>query len=195
MTDANDSTFKQLAARAVENAREAIDSRKRLPEVVFAQKWRSFFFCESDRVFASEFACVLRQLLRDEGAHVASFVSIDKQALEQDHVRLGVAYLRNTISESTYLDMLRDGGPDCRLFSNERYVLASDVGEWCIYCEKSNDIAVIGFSNQQFTSKHTAAMQLLWAKPIKDLLLREQTLFPFSGLTPAWRQGLLTNYD
>jgi hypothetical protein len=100
------------------------------------------------------------------------------------------------ISGVAYDDKLRDGGPASGwLYRVDRYACASDVGDWCIYCEKSNDVAVIGLRDIGGIGKFETPLKRLWAKPINELIDGGVSpAFPFDQLVPAWRQGLVQNY-
>jgi hypothetical protein len=77
----------------------------------------------------------------------------------------------------------------------DNYACTSDVGEWCFYCEKGNDIAVIGLREATGIEKFGMPLKRLWAKPIDELVDGGcSPTFPFNKLTPAWRQGLVNNY-
>src|SRR5207253_2039091 len=97
---------------------------------------------------------------------------------------------------AAYADKLRAGGPaDGWLYAVDRYACASDVGEWCIYCEKTNDVAVIGLRDGGGIETFETPLKQLWAKPIVELIDGgDSPQFPFDHLVPAWRKGLVDNY-
>ena len=77
----------------------------------------------------------------------------------------------------------------------ERLACASDVGEWCMYCEPNNEIAVIGFRHKRASARYAAAMRQFRAEPI-DLAIKEPLSYGFSQVatSPEWRDQFLREY-
>ncbi|MGF6604818.1 hypothetical protein P3T23_009574 [Paraburkholderia sp. GAS448] len=181
--------------KAFDTVMRSLDFDKLLPERVFIGEWTHFLFFESDRIFESGFMDAMCQLLRLEHAKVACLLNVDKtEVFELENV--AALFLDEAVFGKEYGDELRAGGPaDAWLYRVDRYACASDVGEWCIYCEKSNDIAVVGLRSADGIKKFEAPLQHLWARPIEDLMDGGcSPLFPFDHLVPAWREGLVSNY-
>jgi hypothetical protein len=181
--------------RAFDNVVKALDFDRTLPDRVHVGPWSDFLFFPSDHVFAPDFPEVVRELLGVERAHVACLLNLDMtERFEFDS--MAAIFLDEMISGVAYDDKLRDGGPASGwLYRVDRYVCASDVGDWCIYCEKSNDVAVIGLRDIGGIGKFETPLKRLWAKPINELIDGGSfPVFPFDQLVPAWRQRLVQNY-
>lgn len=183
----------QLAAFV--NIDEAIDFDALLPGFVFTGAWRRFLFCESDRIFGEHFIDAVGGLMRIEGGTVSCLVNLDMSpVLAFD--RIAAIYVDRSTTREEYGKALLSGGPqNAWLYRVDRYACASDAGAWCIYCEKSNDVAVIALRNDADYERFREPLDQLWAKPIEELVDGGSSpLFPFDHLVPEWRTGLLGNY-
>ncbi|VVE56308.1 hypothetical protein PAQ31011_05097 [Pandoraea aquatica] len=172
-----------------------IDFKKKFPENVFRGKWGGVLFFESDAMFSTEFAEVVSGLLRYEGANAASLVNID-EAKSLGFENVSALFLDGEVTGDLYQSFLIGAGPAKGwLYNVDSYACASDVGGWCIYCEKSNDIGVIA-SREPITSlAGQQALRLLGARPIETLIAGGgSALFPFNRLVDSWREGLMQNY-
>jgi hypothetical protein len=91
---------------------------------------------------------------------------------------------------------LRRGEPATGwLFSMDRYGCSSDGGSWSIYCEKDNDVAVIALRADGAAEQFASPLRRLHAEAIDILVRRESSApFPFSNLTPKWRDRLREEY-
>ncbi|MBN8884280.1 MAG: hypothetical protein J0I77_01055 [Rudaea sp.] len=184
-----------LRRRAFENAVRAIDYRRQLPERVFVGKWEGFFFCESDRIFHSEFIDVAGAFLHYEQAHVVGFINLDAVS-EVGLVERAAIFADEQTTGRQYMESLQGSGPaDGWLYQMGRYIVVSDVGDWCIYCEKGNEVAVVGVRSFDYVMKFESALGRLMARPIEDLVEGGRSpLYPFDQLVPEWRKGLIENY-
>jgi hypothetical protein len=181
--------------KALDVVMRSLDFERVLPEGVFIGKWDHFLFCESDRIFAPGFMDAMSGLLRLERAQVSCFLNVDKTEVFELG-RIAAFFFDEGVTSREYGSAVRAGGPaDGWLYRVDRYACASDGGEWCIYCEKGNDVAVIGIRDSGGIEKFETPLRQLWAKPIEDLVDGGAApLFPFDQLVPAWRKGLLDNY-
>ncbi len=177
------------------NTVEAGDFKGMLPNSVLIDAWTVFLFFQSDYVFSADFVDIVREFLHLEDAQSACLLNLDKtESLDFDSA--AAIYIDERVDGAAYQEKLHAGGPVSGwLFGVDRYVCASDVGEWCIYCEKGNDVAIIGFKGCECGGKFEAPLRSLSAKPIEDLIDGGCTLlFPFDQLVPTWRKGLVDNY-
>ena len=127
---------------AFHNVVGALKFDRRFPENVFAGEWSDFLFFESDRMFAPEFAEVVGELLGSENAGVCCLLNLD-QTRSLKFEEASAIFLDRMTTASEYAAKLRRGGPAVGwLYGMDKYGCASDVGDWSIYCEKQNDIAV-----------------------------------------------------
>jgi hypothetical protein len=181
--------------KAFSNVVKALDFGRTLPDRVHVGRWSDFLFFQSDHLFASDFPGVVGELLSIEQAHVACLLNVDKTEMFEFE-SIAAIFLDAMIGGVAYEEKLRDGGPaDGWLYRVDTYACASDVGEWCIYCEKNNDVAVIGLRDVGGIGKFEMPLKRLWAKPIGELIDGgRSSAFPFNKLVPAWRQGLVQNY-
>jgi hypothetical protein len=177
------------------NVTKACDFSGAFPDHVFTGKWAEFLFFQSDYIFSPDFTNFIHQLLRIEHADVACLLNIDRT--ESFTFEKAALILIDVEMDGTIFGAkLRAGGPlDGWLFAIDRYACSSDGGEWCIYCEKENDVAVIGFRNLGGSDKFQAALKGISAKPIESLISGGcSPLIPFNRLTSIWCEGLIKNY-
>ncbi|QET05837.1 hypothetical protein FOB72_28175 [Cupriavidus pauculus] len=180
---------------AFENVKKSINFDALLPEFVFSGAWRRFLFCESDRIFGKHFIDAVTELMCLEDGTVSCIVNLDATpVLEFESV--AAIYIDRVTTVDEYNEALRSGGPgNGWLYRVDRYVCVSDAGAWCIYCEKSNDVAVIALRDDAHYERFHGPLGQLWAKPIKELVEGgASALFPFDHLVPEWRKALLENY-
>lgn len=77
----------------------------------------------------------------------------------------------------------------------ERYVFASDIGHWSVYCEKVNDVAVLAVDDAISRFARSRLAKLLGAVAIGDAPLRGKgRLFDFQKLVPEWKSMLTSEY-
>jgi hypothetical protein len=78
----------------------------------------------------------------------------------------------------------------------ERSGGSSDRGEWALYCEKGNDIAVIALRQPDDAGKYVQYLNRLHAELITVLLRAGTTeIVPFNRLIEPWRHGLNQHYS
>ncbi|MEN6586585.1 MAG: hypothetical protein ABFE02_11155 [Sulfuricella sp.] len=181
--------------KAFDNIVTALDFDRLLPARVFLEVWSDFLFFQSDYIFAPEFVEVMGESLRLENAHVSCLLNLDKTGTFE-FGDIAAIFLDERVTGREYRDELHGrGSADGWLYLVDRYARASDVGEWCIYCEKANDVAVIGFRGIGGVEKFEKPLKRLWARPIEELVDGGHTpVFPFNNLTPTWRKGLVQHY-
>jgi hypothetical protein len=180
--------------RAFENVISSISSSARLPSQVFLGSWGRFLFFESDRLFQPEFAVITARLLKEEQAQVCCLLNFS----ETDRLvyrEAAMLFTDKGTKPSAYDTILRRGGPaNGWLFGTDRYGSASDRGEWSIYCEKGNDLAVIAFRSDH-SGKYVECLKKLQAEPIREMLkLGSEAPVPFGQLTAPWRHDLVQHY-
>lgn len=193
MTLHNEDSSRRLLA--LNNVVASCDFDRTFPEQVFRGQWSDFLFFQSDYVFAPEFFDFTHELLKMEAASVACLMNLDRtEAYEME--RAALLFIDELADKRAYMDTLRGAGPaDGWIFAMDRFVCTSDIGKWCVYCEKANDVAVVGLRDISTGPALDAALNRVRAKPI-EVLLKEgaSPQFPFDRLVPVWRQGLTENY-
>ena len=184
--------------RAFRNAVDAIDVHMALPRNVFRGLWKEFHFFESDRLFSAGYIDAIRCLLDGGGAQTCCLINLNAYLDDHSGAPKSCSIFLDASSDAqTYISTLREGGPARGwLFGMDRYSCASDLGDWVVYCEKENDVAVL--------ASRIVASQ---AAPIQSFLSKLGALsasklgpnnrdmpFPFSQLTPEWRDSLLKEF-
>ncbi|MDD4913965.1 MAG: hypothetical protein PHW13_02855 [Methylococcales bacterium] len=181
---------------AFNNIKGAIEFDVFLPDCPFKDAWNSFRFFPSDHIFDSEFVGVINKLLKIENANLCCLLNINQtQISEYEFIK--AIYLEESVSEQHYQMLLRGDSPSNGwIYMMDTYACSSDVGDWCIYCDKENDLAVIGFRKSCDSLKFNLPLEELYARPIEILLADKDTaLFPFNRLTTDWQKKLLKNFD
>lgn len=181
--------------QAFGNATKSIDFDLVFPENIFHGEWSTFLFCESDRIFSKGFMPAMAKLLQLEQAHAACLLNLDRTKVFEFE-KSAAMFFDETTTENQYWDALKDESSDFGwLYVMERYVCTSDVGEWCIYCEKMSDIAVIALRDEDSLKKFGEPLMQLYAKPIEEFFESgDSSLRPFVRLSPFENKELLKNY-
>jgi hypothetical protein len=177
------------------NIMHNIDTEISFPGQVFKKKWHEFYFFQSDRMFNVGFFGILEKLMSLENSEVCCFLNMD-ETVKFEFESAAAIFVDNAMTENKFYERLYDGGPAVGwLYGMDTYACSSNIGNWCVYCEKANDIAVIGFVNSNEGEENQLVLQKLYAKPIVDLIDGgRNSMFPFSELVPDWRKELVKNY-
>lgn len=183
----------QAATRAVENVRQYIDLAGELPGTVFRGHWERYFFFPSDRMFELSFAEFIRALKRAEGAETICMANLDAVSdFNADDSAL--YFFEDDVDEGAFGSVLVEKREGVEwLYGMDRYACSSDLGNWCIYCEKANDIAVLALGDVDDV-KFRPALDLIEAAGIKELTNGTSAIFPFDQLTSHWRDQLIFTY-
>ena len=99
-------------------------------------------------MFVGAFVDVLAELMEIEGSMVCSLLNLDEP--RGDRVdEAACIFFAGTMIGDKYVSSLRgDDSSTGWRYLRDRYACASDLAKWCIYCEKSNDVAVVAFENR-----------------------------------------------
>lgn len=181
--------------RALDNAVGSLRLDRTLPLNVFQDGWRNFHFFESDLIFRPNFVEVMNLLLDEEEANVCCLVNLGA-TVQNDYSNPQAIYVGHSTDAPQYMALLRgDGSPKAWLYLVDRYVCASDKGEWTIYCEKENDIAVVGFRTKVM-NEFSCPLKLLQATSI-DMAQQapRDDAFDFDKLTSRWLTTLVEQYS
>jgi hypothetical protein len=164
--------------RAAANVTTAIESARRFPKNVFSADWNSFLFFDSDRMFIGRFAdgtevCFaeqVRALLEIDGGKSVCMMNLDQAASGMDGSRCCL-FMSKTMTNEAYRSFLR--GPneaEAWLYGVDRFGCASDMGQWCIYCERTSEMAVIAFRERDSWTRFAAVIGHLEALPFKEAI-------------------------
>jgi hypothetical protein len=105
-------------------------------------------------------------------------------------------FIDKSVSSRAFRHALnKEGGGPGWLSIPDRYAIGSDGGEWVIYCERMNEIAVIAMKDDTFKAKADREIKHMNAKEI-DVWLASGTkkVLPFDSLISEWQEKLLDNY-
>ena len=188
--------YAKINLNALSNVAISINLGKYFPDQIFIGAWDQFLFFSSDQMFSPDFMDVLHKLIREEEADSICLLNISNYG-NSDLEKSSALYLYGYQSHEEYYQALQLGGvANGWLYGVDRYGCASNKGEWCIYCEKENDIAVIALKYRIGLSKFNKSLSQLNAKFIESLLNEtKENSFPFDRLVPSWRTSLLRSYS
>ena len=195
MTKNANCTLDDARQKAVANVVSAIGEGLRFPRNVFTAGWRSFRFFDSDRMFSPAFAPQAKAFLEAEAGTCACMMNLDK-AEARARTELSCFFIDMSTTDDAYRSFLVGGRPaDASVYSVDRYGCTSDVGEWCIYCERRNEIAVIAFREDDHLSRFEPTISQLEALPITDAI-RKPLSYAFDPkvLIPDWRTEIIREY-
>ena len=182
-----------LRDSATANALSAIRREVHFPHKVFTHTWDDYLFFESDVVFDSNFIEAKNTVLDEEGSSCIALVNLGNVPRNSD-VEPRSIFLDRSTAFSEYFSMLKgDGSAFNWVYLMDRYVCASDKGNWCIYCEKENDVAVLAVQHTFPASTLLKLRTLLDAESIRTLFASKKDRL-FDRLIPGWRSTLVTDY-
>jgi len=183
------------AQKSLVNLQKILKWDDHFPENVFRGEWKEFFFFDPDWLFDATFVENAKALLNWEGGACACVCNMD-QADAKGDPQQAVIFLDKDTSGETYRSTLAGPSPGVGwIFGMERYGITSDVGNWCIYCEKDNEIAVIAIREGAKSRAFESVIQSFNALPIE----RAIAMPPSYGLLPRslrddWRKRFLAVY-
>jgi hypothetical protein len=179
---------------AVSHALRSIRKEKRFPHQVLAGHWEDYLFFEPHMMFDRPFIYAKNLLLADRQGSVIALINLGNC---DPNAESSAMFLERETELEEYVSKLKgDGSPMNWLFLMDRYVCASDRGDWTIYCEKENDVAVfahrVGFPQPICT----ALEALLGARSIRSAssYLEKGRGFDFDKLVPEWKYALIAEY-
>ncbi|WP_422649922.1 hypothetical protein [Cupriavidus sp. H18C1] len=162
---------------------------------IFKDEWKCFLFLNPGIFFAPMFASIVVDLMGLEAAKVTCIHNIDV-AQGRAFSKGENIFIDKAVCESRYKSFFENGGAgETWAYGIDRYVAASDVGGWCFYFDRENDIAMIAFPSFRHAALCRIQLEGLGARPIDELIDGGNApLFPYSSLVPEWRDALLKNY-
>jgi hypothetical protein len=176
------------------NLKNAIDSDRRFPQNVFLGNWQAFFFFDSDWLFGEEFVETAKALLRIEGGKQVTIFHLDAPLGGE---RSSFVIDAQTTNEA-YLSFVGGGRPDAFdawVYSFDQFACISDVGDWCIYFERRQEIAVLAVRQNCPVEEYGRAISVFHAVPIEQALSDPPSYgFTERALSAEWRKEFLSNY-
>jgi hypothetical protein len=180
---------------AISNALSSVRTEKRLPLQMFIGDWVDYFFFEPYMMFDEGFVDITKVFLREEDATVVALINLGNDTSGND-LNPQAIFLEHDTGPMEYLSKLKgDGSPMNWLFLMDRYVGASDKGNWSIYCEKENDVAIFACRATLPKSTSSEVGSLLKAQSIMSLPnFGRNELFNFDKMVPIWKSTLIAEY-
>jgi hypothetical protein len=178
--------------RAHTNLDAAIDRTARLPTNVFKPGWGSFYLFNSDWMFEGAFVEKVRTMLQQEGANCACIANVDHD--------LGTTLAAFAINDSTttqdYQRRLAGAGPgDGWVYDIARFGCTSDIGSWCIYCERASELAIVGFRAEALQERHQFVLASLHASRVSSTGAKPGRFeFASHSISPEWQAEIMRNY-
>lgn len=181
---------------AVSNALSSISKDARFPKKVFVGRWEDYLFFDTfGTIFEPCFIDVTNLLLTEEKASVIALINLGGNTpINYDDPP--AMFIEQATEAKEYVSELeKRGSPIGWRFVMDRYVCASDTGNWSIYCEKQNNLAVFAFREGFPKSICSQIERLLKAKSIKfSSPTGDSSLFDFIDLLPDWRFTLIAEH-
>jgi hypothetical protein len=184
--------------RASKSLDAAIAIVRRFPENVFLGEWSAYLFFDPDLIFDRGFIEIAKALLLCEDGtciclrnlEVALTGNLEQASLFLDNQSSGKAYmgrLSAPIEGSNLVGWVH---------LMDHYGCASDIGSWCIYCERSNEIAVIAVRKDDDLVQLSPALKQLQALPIREAIERPSSYgLSVRGMSANTRAKLIQEYD
>lgn len=177
--------------KTLENISLSIDRTQHLPHNVFLRDWCRFFFFDSDWIFDRAFVKQLQRILNAEGSVCACLIDLDILVSAKE---FAFVIDRHT-DDASYLAVLNGKiTGEGWIYSMSRFACASDLGRWCIYCERQSEIAVFALKHDAPIAQYDLFISSVRALPIAQAI-DNATSYAFSrALLPEWKSELLQNY-
>jgi hypothetical protein len=182
--------------RALQNLKRHVIWDRRLPENVFSTSVHEFRLFSSDEIFRTEFVEKVKTLLRLESASCACMVNLDVSiGLINDEQQVFLFDASTTVD--AYLDRLKGNAASTGWVHNmNRFGVTSDIGGWFIYCEKVNELAIIGFKNEITEIQVRYMAQQFGALPTAEALADKVSVIFASGALPKeWFERFVAAYS
>lgn len=178
---------------ARENVHRAVNPERRFPRNIFQGDWIEFFFFDSDWMTDPDFVGHVKAFLDIERAECACLWRLDSEDANEPEF----FFVQTQTIPDDYRVLLAGATPGYGWVSAmERLACASDVGEWCMYCEPNNEIAVIGFRQADASARYSSAMARVHATRFEDATREPPLSYGFSerALSREWRNEFLREY-
>ncbi len=188
------STIHSACLRARENLRHGIVTDRRFPRNVFSGQWDDFFFFDSDWIFDADFVQWVKDLINLEDGHCACLANLDAFTDAGSQERL--LFIDHKSTSDEYRSLLCGETPgDGWIHTIDRFSCTSDAFQWCIYCERSNEIAVIAIRKYSSLESYLPLMAKYKAARL-DEAIRKPISYGFSAqaLSTQWRSEFLKEY-
>lgn len=176
---------------AVSSIKLSLDLTRRFPRNVFCGEWSTFFF-DSDWILDAAFVETVKALLLVEGSACACLMNVDRPTSSE---RDRLFFIEADTTPDSYQALLGREPPDGWVYDFGRFGCSSNLGQWVMYCEHTNEIAVIGLRSGVRVEPYAPILARFGAARIGEAI-RLPLSYGFSpdALTPQWRNELLREY-
>jgi hypothetical protein len=179
--------------KAFANVVDALLPGVGFPYNVFKDSWGNFLFFDADAVFFGHFIWVVKDLLRIESAHSECLVNLSRKSTT-DFDEGACMCLHSETTTDQFQERIRAGGDGAWLSDiTDNYGCASDLGEWCIYCERQSEVAVIAIKRAELMKSIHVPLRMLGARPAESLWKPEPPSLISKG-GEEWRHRLTEHY-
>ncbi len=187
-------TRQASCAKAISNLNRSIHPQKKFPSTVFLSPRLHYFFFDSDWIFEPPFVDFAKSMSKEEGSSCIVISNFDRgiEAINPCQE----SYICGDTTPGDYQGVLSGAEPGSGwIYSMGRFGLTSDVGDWCIYCERGSEIGVAAFSRAVLSQSYLDLLKQIRAVTI-DEAVRNPISHGFSNdaLSTIWRNELLSNY-
>jgi hypothetical protein len=187
-----------LVRQAEKNLNATLAFERMFPENVFWGRWDAFFFFDSDLLFDRQSADRLRALLACENGTVVCVRNLDIAHTEENPDDT-FFFEKETLGEA-YWVRLYGKAPSFPSYgwgvTMYRYGYSSEIGYWCIYCERLAEFGVIAVRQRGAPDQFSTAIDEFKALPIKQAIENPRCYSLTPGvLREEWRTKLLQNYS
>jgi len=105
-------------------------------------------------------------------------------------------FIEANTEAAEYTSRVFASGADAWIVNAGRFVCSSDLGNWVIYCEKAEDVALIAIRDKRLLPIFEPALEELRAASLDDYINRpDNGPFPAIPLVEAWKTEILKNYS
>lgn len=178
--------------KSLSNVRSFLAESNCLPEFIYNIKWDCYYFFNPDDITDEKFVENAKALIKVDKSHCICLVDLNADpemewsAFFFDERVLSADYM-------SYFDVPNRNDGELRMVIG-RLGCASDMGQWCIYCEKQNEIGIIAFRDHHLVKKYLAAIDRLHPMPIEQAISTPHS-YIYGHLTSDFRIELLRNYS
>jgi hypothetical protein len=170
------------------NLTNKIDVGSRFPRNVFVGNWARFFFFDPDWMLEPDFVSRVKAFLDVENSKCACLSLLDTSPHVTQQQQRSLHISRQT-GQDEYNLLLEGSGPGMGwIYEFGRFGCTSDIGQWCIYCEASNEIAVVAIQRDVLIDGYMPLLDEIKALPIRDAIGSHLSYgFTDRVITSEWR--------
>lgn len=188
--------LEEPCSKAVRNALSSLHQDFTFPDSIFVGGGWTFLFFEADFIFLGEFMKVISDLMRIEGSTRVCMINWDEY-FRSDQGGESVECLTLESTPLDYSELLKRNRNGVNWLALPlRFVLASNVGSWTIFCDRAFEIAAIGIRDQARVDEYRASMQAVFAAEIEELTAQDCELsgLEISDTLRSWGAEGMRNY-